>query len=280
VGLGLGGLAGGLTVTVARPQTFTTLFLANAGTFLVYGLVLMIGVHAPPRERAAGVPRRGYRDVAHDGVFIRFAALNFLFVVAVVSLLNSVFPVFARNQAGLSETSIGALFLVNSVTIIVFQLPTARAIEGRRRMHCFALMGVIFALCWSLVQAGVLLSPALLLVGAGIVAMSLGECIYDSIQGPLVAELAPEDLLSRYMAVSGFSWQLGFIAGPALAGLVLGAEPNALWPLMTALCLAGSAYALFLDRRLPETVRFTTRDAARRAARRAVPRVAAALRRR
>jgi MFS family permease len=59
--------------------------------------------------------------------------------------------------------------------------------------------------------------------------MSLGECIYDSIQGPLVAELAPEDLLSRYMAVSGFSWQLGFIAGGALAGLVLGAEPNALW---------------------------------------------------
>lgn len=110
--------------------------------------------------------------------------------------------------------------------------------------------------------------------------MSLGECIYDSIQGPLVAELAPEDLLSRYMAVSGFSWQLGFIAGPALAGLVLGAEPNALWPLMTALCLVGSAYALLLDRRLPETVRFTTRDAARRAPRRAVPRVAAALRRR
>jgi MFS family permease len=147
-------------------------------------------------------------------------------------------------------------------------------------MRCFALMGLLFALCWSLVQAGALLGPTLVLVAAGIVAMSLGECIYDSIQGPLVADLAPEHLLGRYMAVSGFGWQLGFIAGPAVAGLVLGAEPYALWPLMSGLCLAGAGYALLLERQLPEPVRLTTRDATRRAPRRAVPRVAATLRRR
>jgi hypothetical protein len=61
---------------------------------------------------------------------------------------------------------------------------------------------------------------------------------------------------------------------------VLGAEPYALWPLMSGLCLGGVVYALLLERRLPEAVRLTARDAKRKAPRRAVPRVAAALRRR
>ena len=189
---------------------------------------------------------------------MRLSLLHFVFVLAVVSLLNAIFPVFARNQVGLDESAIGAMFLVNSLTIIVFQLPTARAVEGRRRMRAFALMGVLFALCWSLVLAGALAEPALVLVAAGIVAMSLGECIYDAVYGPLVAELAPAPLLGRYMAVNGFAWQLGFITGPALAAIVLATEPYALWPLMSTLCLLGAAYALVLEPRLPDEARRTT----------------------
>jgi MFS family permease len=207
-----------------------------------------------------------------------------VFVFAVVSLLNSIFPVFARNQGGLSEDEIGVLFLLNSVLIVVFQLPIARSLEGRRRMHGFALMGALFALCWLLVLAGSATAP-LLLIGAGIVAMSFGECLYDSIQGPVVSDLAPAEALGRYMAVSGFSWQLGFIVGPALGAFVLGAEPYALWPLMAGICVLASLYALVFERRLPEEARRTTRrgspaGAARTARRRAAAPAAEARRRR
>jgi Major Facilitator Superfamily len=145
MGLGLGGLIGGLIVTVSEPETFATLFLLNAVTFLVYAAVLLVGVRVPPRAPVPHAPRSGYRAVARDGAFVRLAALNFLFVAAVVSLLNSAFPVFARNEAHLSEDAIGALFLLNSATIIVFQLPTARAVEGHRRMRGLSLMGVCFS---------------------------------------------------------------------------------------------------------------------------------------
>ena len=40
VGLGLGGAVGGLLVTTAEPETFTTLFLLNAVTFLAFALVV------------------------------------------------------------------------------------------------------------------------------------------------------------------------------------------------------------------------------------------------
>lgn len=54
------------------------------------------------------------------------------------------------------------------------------------------------------------------------------------------------------MALNGFSWQLGFITGPPLAAAVLGAAPDAVWPLAAAVCLLGAAGALRLERRLPE----------------------------
>lgn len=53
----------------------------------------------------------------------------------------------------------------------------------------------------------------------------------------------------------GFSWQLGFIIGPATGGAVLGAEPLALWPIMAGLSLVGALYALRLERILPAKVR-------------------------
>ena len=262
VGLGLGGLIGGLIVTTSSPETFTLLFAIDAATFLVYTLFL-VRVHVPPLH--AGVARpRGYRHVLGDRAFIRFAALNLLFVVTTVSMLNGLFPVYARNQAHLSEGTIGAFFLLNSLLIIGLQMPAAQLSRGRRRMRGFALMGALFALCWTLVFAGGLgTGAAVILLAAGIVVMSLGECLYDAIQGPLVSDLAPEGLVVRYMAVMGFSWQLGFIVGPAAGGAIMGAEPLALWPLMAVVSAGGAVYALRLERRLPDEVRVTPLPAER-----------------
>jgi MFS family permease len=262
LGLGLGGLAGGLLVTTARPSTFTLLFVGNAATFLVYA-VFVAAVPAGRPPGAAGP--RGYRAVLADGVFIRFAALNLAFVAAAVALLNSLFPVFAKNQAGLRESAIGLLFLVNTAAIVLAQLPVARSQEGRRRMRAFAVMGCLFA-AWLLVLfGGQAPQRAAFPVLAGAVLVFAGaECIYDVVQGPLVADLAPEGLTGRYMAVMGLAWQLGFIVGPAAGGFLLAAAPHAFWLVPASICLAGGGYSLLLERRIPPRYRRTPRLASTR----------------
>ena len=265
IGLGLGGFVGGLVVTVARPETFTRLFLLNAVTF--GGYVLFVRrVPVPKVTRSTSSGGRDYRVVLRDPVFVRIAALNLAVVIGAVAMLNSLFPVYAKNQAGIAEHVIGAYFLFNSLTIIVLQLPIARAVEGRRRMHGLALMGLLFATCWLLVAAGGAFpgqSTAVLLLTAGIVSMSIAECLYDAIQGPLVSDLAPGDLLGRYMAVMGFSWQLGFIVGPSVGGVLLAVAPDLLWPVMAAVCALAGGYALLIERRLPDAARRTPRRVAR-----------------
>jgi MFS family permease len=108
-----------------------------------------------------------------------------------------------------------------------------------------------------LVLGAAFLSAATLVLIVAIIVFSLGECLYDSVQGPLTADLAPDGKVGRYMAVNGFSWQLGFIVGPALGAVVMGAEPYALWPFAAAACLAGSMGALALERALPSEYRLT-----------------------
>ena len=171
-------------------------------------------------------------------------------------------PGVAHERSGVSTHAIGVLFLLNSLTIVVLQLPVARLVEGHRRMRALALMAAFFGCWWLLVLvAGVRLTggQAVLLFGVAIGILAVGECLYDSVQGPLVAELAPEGATGRYLAVSGFSWQLGFILAPAAGGALLGAEPLALPVVAASICAIGAAGALALEGTLPERARRTPR---------------------
>jgi predicted MFS family arabinose efflux permease len=59
------------------------------------------------------------------------------------------------------------------------------------------------------------------------------------------------------MAFSGFAWQLGFVAGPGLGGLLLGATGPEFWLAPAAACLLAGAAALRLEARLPVEARRT-----------------------
>jgi MFS family permease len=254
LGLGLGGLFGGLIASTASLETFTWLFVFNSASFAVYGLfVARIAVPA----RTIVQLREGYARVLRDRTLLFVLAIDVALVAGAVSLLNGLMPVYARDSVGVRESAIGALFLVNSLLIIGGQLPIARAVEDHRRARALALTGASFAACWLLVLGG---SWWFLL--AAMVALSAGECLYDSVRSPLVADLAPAGLGGRYLAAAGFSWQLGFIVGPAVGAVLLGLSPRALWLAASALCLGAAAAALRLDHRLTDDVAVTPSRAA------------------
>ena len=167
---------------------------------------------------------------------------------------------FAKNEASVSEKGIGLIFLVNTVVIVVLQLPIAKLLEGRRRMRALAFMTALWAEAWLLVLAGGSWLEATAAVGVFAVAamvFGLGECFQGPTQGALVADLAPARLRGRYMALSTISWEIGFVIGPAAGGLILGLSPLALWPIAAGVCVAAGAAALALERGIPRELRLT-----------------------
>ena len=265
LGFGIGGALAGLIAASSQPGTFTALFLIDAATYAAF-LALLAVVPGTPRSAETEADdldqKVGYASILRDRVFLALLGLNIVFVTAGYAQLETL-PVFAKNQADVSERAIGLVFLVNSLVIVVAQLPLTKLVEGRRRMAMLALMTAIWAAAWMLVfGAGAWLSAvaaaAVIVVAGGIFA--IGECLQGPTQQALIAELAPDRLRGRYMALSTSSWSIGWIAGPALGALVLQQKPLALWPIAAGFCLAAGAGGLLLERRLPENVRRTPSD--------------------
>ncbi len=260
LGIGLGGLAGGLIATTSRPGSFTVLFLLNASTYVVYLSVLFFLVQEPPRVPSAHTGRPGrYADVLRHKVFMGLIALNTVFIAAGMAQLE-ILPVYAKNEAGVTERGIGLIFFVNTIVIVLAQLPIAKLSQGRRRMLTFALLGVVWAAAWALVPVSGLwlsgVSATAMLAFAGAV-FAIGECLHGAVQAPLVSDLADSRLMGRYMAMSALSWQLGFTIGPAAAGFLLALTPTGLWLVAAGVCLAAGVASLALEPKLPAAVRRT-----------------------
>jgi MFS family permease len=261
LGLGLGGLTGGLIARTEEPETFTVLFLVNVAATLGYGAVLvrLRGVTVA-RPAGAGLRRRGgYREALRHRAFVGLVALNVV-LIAVGNAQLELLPVFAKNEAGVSETGIGLVFAAAMLALVLFQLPVARALEGRSRMRGLALAPLLWAAAWLVVDAGgawlEAAAAAAVFAGAAVV-YGLGECFHGPNYGPLVADLAPSGLEGRYWALSTGSWELGYVVGPAVGGAVLAAAPLALWPLAAGVCALAAVAALLLERSIPAELRST-----------------------
>jgi predicted MFS family arabinose efflux permease len=257
LGFGLGGVAGGLIASESSPGTFQALFAIDAVTFVAYGLVLAAWVPRPVGSVGDGHDPGSYGDVLRHRVFIRLLALNAVFITAGFAQLE-LLAVYMKNQAGVTETAIGLVFLVNTLVIVIVQLPVARFVEGRRRMPALAGLGVLWAAAWGLTPVvGALAAgaTAAVLFALTQVVFATGECLHGAVQNPLVADLARPGLIGRYMALSAWSWQVGFTIGPAVGGFLLGLWPHAVWLAAAGACAAGGAAALALEPSLPREAR-------------------------
>ena len=256
LGFGLGGLFGGLVATTSEPSTFTIIFLVDAATFVVYLGALALVPEPRRAESGERVPGR-WLDVVRNRTFMAIVALNFVFITAGMVQLD-VFPVYAKNEASVTERMIGVVFFVNTLVVFLAQLPITKLLEGRRRMPAYALLGAVSAAAWLLFPiAGVFLSgvEAAALITGAVAIFAVGECLHGAVHAPLVADLADDRLLGRYMASSSASWQVAFTVGPAFAGFVLAREPHLLWVLAAAACVGAGVIALALESSLPRDAR-------------------------
>jgi MFS family permease len=259
LGIGLGGVAGGFIAT----ESFRALFLLDALTFVAYAAVLTAFVPEPARREPRVARTGSYGTVFRHKVFMALMVANALYIGAGISQLE-ILPAFAKNEAGVSETAIGWLFFVNTLVVVLLQLPTTRLAEGKRRVPLLALVGAVSAVAWLLVPvSGLWLSgaSAFVLLAVAVSVFALGECLHGAVQPALVVDLADPRLLGRYMAISALSWQVGFTIGPALGGTLLGASPTGLWLVMASTCLVAGLATLGIERGLPGPLRRAPRGA-------------------
>ncbi len=78
------------------------------------------------------------------------------------------------------------------------------------------------------------------------------DCLLTPTQGAIAAQLAPDLLRGRYMAVSSMSWEVGAFVGPAVAGIIYAAAPTAMWLIFATCAALTSLVALLGERYYPK----------------------------
>ena len=100
---------------------------------------------------------------------------------------------------------------------------------GGRPPFLILALGTIFTLVgfgmYGFVSGYVLFIMALVII-------TVGEMLFAPVSQAMAADIAPEDMRARYMAVYGYSWMIPSAVGIYLAGLVMdNYDPRVVWVL-------------------------------------------------
>src|SRR4051794_1146941 len=257
-GIGAGATVSGFIVAAApQLRTFQLLYFFDAVTYAGFALIVLAAVPSPRPEfvTATNADGTGFRAVARDRIFLGVIAANIVLVVVGHTFFSNILPPFAAAHTAVGPAEIGIIILVNTAFIVIAQIPAVRVVARMRRTHAFAVASVLFAVALLAVLPATLVHSALaatsLLVGVAVV-FACGEIAHILVLGPLVADMAPAHLLGRYLSLYTLMFTGSLALGPAIGGLLLQTNPDAIWWGGALAALLAGAVLLQLGDRIPD----------------------------
>lgn len=255
LGVVVGTLGSGIAIQIDTRAAYTALILANAASFALAALIVLLGIpdRAPPPRPAAH--RRW--SVLADRPYVSFTGMYSAMGLQyqVVSLL---LPIWLVSHTDTPRWTVAAVNAVNSVVCVLLQSRLGSRVETTAQGgRAFRRAGLAFLVSCPLMAltADVPLWAAPALAALGVALHSVGEVWESSAGHALGFGLAPDHAQGQYQGFLG----IGFDAGQALAPLVLTGAVLALghggWLLLgaffAALGAAGPPLAAWAERTRP-----------------------------
>lgn len=239
LGLGVGGFLSSIIIRENSIFSYQVMYWLDGATYLVF-LFFVWGLNTPHAGKyiaQAHEPQKGsYREL------FAIRELSILTLAGVILLtfgygpLQSGLPIYATQYLDLAPNWLGIIFGVNTFAIVIFQPLVLRIIERYSKYTALISVAIIWALSW--LAVGV--SPYLSLFMAGValcisqLIFAFGEMVHAPINPALMQELTPEHIRGRSSALMSLQWGISGIAGPSIAGLMIGAHLEQLWVLLMA----------------------------------------------
>ncbi|WP_329496208.1 MFS transporter [Kitasatospora herbaricolor] len=243
-GVNIGTAAAGVLGGYLAEHGYRLLFAVDAGTMLVYALVVVTRLRETrPVAKAPAGDRDGvgYGVVLRDGLLMALLPL-FGVQLFVYSLTEVALPL-AVHDSGLSPAVYGAMAAVNALLVVGVQ-PFATAWLSRLPQLPVQAAGSV------LIAVGVALTglaDSIAGFALSVVVWSLGEAVVAGIAAAVVANLAPEHARGRYQGAFSWTWGLARFAALTLGvTLYTGLGANALWwiALLGGLLSSAATFAL------------------------------------
>ena len=234
LGIGIGGLLSSTWVKLDNARTFEILFIGDGISYLLYlSAVIFLGkvenksigaLDSKPNEDS------GWSTVLADRIFRKVWLISLFAIFCGYAQLEVGFAAFSTSEAGLQPRDLAWAFAANTFLIATCQLWVTKKLINYSRKFAISAAVLFWALAWAaLALSGIkFISPLFWAIACQFI-FGIGEMIWSPILPSIVNQLAPDHLRGRYNSASAATWQVGQIAGPAFAGLMLGWKVPWLW---------------------------------------------------
>ncbi len=224
----IGPAIGGVLAT----YSYIWLFLIDAVASTITAFIIFFIIPETKPELSPDKPGEniletlgGYLKVSRDRLFMTFMFACTLMTLAYIQM-NTTLSVFLRDVHGIPDQGYGYLLSLNAGMVVILQFWITRRIKHSPPMMVMALGTLLYAIGFSMY--GFVSTYSLFILAMAII--TIGEMLVAPVGQALVANLAPEEMRGRYMAMFGFSWTIPFALGPLAAGLVMdNYNPNWVW---------------------------------------------------
>jgi MFS family permease len=241
--INLGFAAGPATAGFLADYGFLWLFVGDAVTSIVYGLVALFALpHGLRSSASEEKPAEALRYALRDKTFVLFL-LATLCVTWIDFQMSSTLPLHVQD-AGYSPATYGMLISINGVLIVLFELMIIAWTQKFPAQPLIALGYLLTGIGFALTA----FAHSLEMLAATVVIWTIGEMIFAPVTGAFVAGLAPERYRGRYMGLWILMWSLGMLLGPALGTLLYQYNPALLWGACGVMGFVAAGLALIRPR--------------------------------
>jgi MFS family permease len=217
--------AGPATAGFLADRSFLYLFIGDALTSVVYGVIALIalphGLRTDMKEERFG---EAVRVAVANKPFLLFLFATF-FITLVDFQMGSTFALHVKS-VGLPTSAYGLLISLNGILIVFFELLITTFVQRFRPQPIIALGYALSGLGFALTGFARTI-PSL---AATVVVWTLGEMLSSPMAGAYVAQVAPEQYRGRYMGLLVVTFSFGMLCGPPLGTLLFARNEMLLWP--------------------------------------------------
>jgi MFS family permease len=242
---------GTATAGFLADRSFSLLFLGDAATSVVFGLIALLALpaHFPPHPATNIMVGKG-RAQDSDKALRLFGALRadrrfWLFLAA--STLGSIVYFQSLSTLGLQvradglpNVAYGMLLALNGALILTLELVLTSVTQRYPPTRVIAAGYLFTGLGFGLVA----LAHSLALLAGTVVLWTLGEMLTSPVAAAYVADLAPVHLRGWYQGLWGLTSAVGLILAPALGTRVFAWNPMWLWLICGLLGLLAAAIVI------------------------------------
>ncbi|WP_329220877.1 MFS transporter [Streptomyces sp. NBC_01485] len=283
VGVGFGGAASAVALSIGTVAGLRAVVVINVVTFAVAGWLVITFRGADTSEAAGTGPAEpkpvepeqvvgettgqlsgGYRTVLKDTRYLRLAATNISFAFA-STVITVLLAVYAADNLDVGAWVVGVLVVLNTVMVTLLQTLASRWSEAHRPVTAL-MLALVFNAASFAVFGTLLVLPGWAVIAGLLIAMVLytvAEILGTPATSELSVVMAPEHLRGRYLAVYQLSWSVGGAVAPALLTALLEGGAALPWVFLTAISVLAVPLVLGLDRQPAATSEAApTRDVA------------------